>query len=1554
MAHTLLITVRANDVCHTHTFDGTMQSVLWLGPAARAAHDDAWCCIESGGPAVVLRAIADASIVLQSDPTRENNYVSLASDDECICYVRRADEIITIHVRPVRPGMSDFSVLRVTQDVEIEVGRGRASTVRYHNRLVSMRHARIRVRDGGFQVCDLQSANGTYLNGRRLVPAQPVELKPGDVVQILDVTMCVGKGLLCINHPEDVSFSRVDGLVPLEHETNELAGLRDGAHAVPSAEVTYVGDSHASGDEGHGERAPFYPAPRLTKSIHPLVLEVDDPPAKCEEDRQPALMQIGPSFLMGISSVFMAMSSISRMMAGDAVLQVAPSLAMAVAMVGGSVIWPLVSRSYTRKRTRRDEMLRAQTYVAYLDGIENVLARETEHQAQILAENRRPVVELLERAASLSPLLMNRTSVHDDFMELRVGIGDANVRAEVTWPKRRFTLVEDPMLDRVASLARNPPTLRNVPLAFNAAQHYVAGVLGERAQAWGFVRGLVVQACALYSYRDLKVMLVADERERQEWDFLDSLEHFYDARGAQRLVALHYAGMVELDQLIEAELAARAGERAEVLGDFGTYYLIVCANIALAERSEAIARIIKLRTNHGFSVVYVGRDLRDLPRECAYLIDLMPKGGIGLGISLDGADVAHDRRARMFERVDVSGTLAPFDPDVFVSREHARKFALNLARARLDAGERQQVMPESLRFLEMYEAGSVEHLNIGQRWAEHDASHSLQACVGVDGRGELAYLDLHENIHGPHALIAGTTGSGKSEFIITYVLSLCVTYAPTEVSFVLIDYKGGGLTGAFENERHRLPHLAGSITNLDGNAIRRSLVSLQSELRRRQRLLREACERTGESTMDIYKYLSFFRQGMLAQPLPHLFVVADEFAELKQQEPEFMEELVSAARIGRSLGIHLILATQKPSGVVDDQIWSNARAKVSLKVSDVADSREMLRRDDAASIVRPGMYYLLVGYNESFSCGQAAYAGSTYVATKQFEQRRDQMVELLDAEGIVVATQRVMPRSAIGKRSELDVVLEQIEECAKTTKCQAHPLWLAPVPALVTLADLRDRYGDVTPSGMTCVVGELDDPERQRKLRFEVDLACAGNVMMYGSPASDVDGLLAAMLFSLASNHGADSLWVYGIDAGPGELRALESLPQVGGMARSDDEERVNNLIRMLEQELLRRRNRCMEQKVDVSAFSHVVVTIANLGAFLDVFSSLEDRLVALTRDAPRYGMSFIVTAMAAGTPRMRLKANFGMAIVAMLNDEGDYATILGGDTRRVGLPHGERRGLVRIDKRILEFQGVRIAETRDEERALREALALRCEHEAPNLRAPAIPVLPEHVTYEHMEPGATRTDSRLVPVGFLREEVAPVFFDFGASNTMLVLGDDIEAIGSYLRGMCEAWGQMGREDVCFVDPQHVLGLVNDARVLQDADEVCSFVRELESGGACARVVVCTSIVQTMNSLPAEERAMFEAYVARERDAAERSFVFATEHWRTKGLYSDWYRVVSAYGNGVWAGSGFADQTTFRFARALPEYRQAQFSQDGFLVVRGSVKAVRLVEASFTHTKGGE
>ena len=510
--------------------------------------------------------------------------------------------------------------------------------------------------------------------------------------------------------------------------------------------------------------------------------------------------------------------------------------------------------------------------------------------------------------------------------------------------------------------------MSNAPVTCSLLNAPVLGVAGEGAET--FVQSLVLQLAALHSYDEVKLVFLAGGGE--EWSFVRLLSHTAgeDLR--------YYAGSETEAKALSSALERVLAERVEAEDwrkrrNSLPHYVVVAADIALAEKTGFFRRMLEDPSAVGFSCIALAASVEQLPKECSQVVRL-------------GADQAtlFDRKSTVTTHFQAEGT----------QRRDMAALAGILANLSIDSGKGNYTVPSVLTFLELYNAGKVEHLNALTRWKENNPVNSLQVPLGVEQDGETFCLDLHERAHGPHGLVAGMTGSGKSEFIITMILSMAVNYHPDEVAFILIDYKGGGLAGAFEDAEAgiRLPHLAGTITNLDGAAVYRSLVSIQSELRRRQAVFNRARQISGEGTVDIYKYQKLYRTGMVEEPVPHLFIISDEFAELKAQQPEFMAQLVSAARIGRSLGVHLILATQKPSGVVDDQIWSNSRFRICLKVQEKADSVEMLKRPDAAELRDTGRFYLQVGFNELFKMGQSAWCGAPYVPRDRCESKQDNRV----------------------------------------------------------------------------------------------------------------------------------------------------------------------------------------------------------------------------------------------------------------------------------------------------------------------------------------------------------------------------------------------------------------------------------------------------------------------------------------------------------------------------------------------------------------------------------
>lgn len=1499
-----LITLRQGNRLRTFPFDRMGRTVLWIGMDADADSQSSIASVETTEKGLLVRSLGGLTLVMPAK--RHELFDTVLVDDHSsvmvgICRNEERD-FASLYVRPYKQRHCSNLFMVFNGDAQIEIGREDTCDICYRNVYVSMHHARLLYEGGCFYVRDLRSGNGTFVNKEALVPYQQRLLTCGDVVQILDFWMVVGKNYLALYPVTNLMIS-----------PSLQKSCVDG-HALPCVDGTTYAEEHGL--------PRFYPAPWLLESMQAPSMSVDPPPERMEEEDESVLMQIGPSVLMGLSTVYMGSNVVSGIARGDDPSSMIPSICMMTAMLGTTIVWPIASNFYNRKRTHRKEMKRKERYVAYLDKVEGELRELAHNQARAQRKRYTSVGELLDRVLHRSPLLMNHLGGGTDFLCLRVGLQNKPIELHMKWPQRGFSITDDSLWDRLIALQDNQPLLNDVPSTVDLYKHFALGVIGPNGMAWEFLRGMLVQLCALYSYLEVKLVLFVDAGSKKEWEPFLYVPHIMDSQFETRLVATTPSGASRIDALLE-----------QTHKKIGVHYVVICTNTELLRHAKFLRCIVSGSANVGVSAVFMGEHLYDLPRECGYLIDLAFSEN-------DEGDYKENRTdgrqsACMFVRSEVGQTTTYFNPDIMVMAHDAWGFALGLARMRLGATAAYLHARASLGFLDLFLVGRVAHLDIAQRWKKNDASRSLAVPVGIGSEGALVEIDLHERADGPHGLIAGTTGSGKSEFIITLVLSLGVNFSPDEVSFLFIDYKGGGLAGAFDNDRYRLPHVAGTITNLDGSAIGRALVSLRSELRRRQRVLNDARAVTGEATMDIHRYLSLYRQGVVRDPMPHLLVIADEFAELKQQEPAFMDELMSAARIGRSLGIHLLLATQKPSGVINDQIWANARLKVSLKVSDAEDSREMIRRDDAALLKNPGSFYALIGYDEGFWGGQAAYAGNRYVEKDQFELKRDDEVGMTDDEGQTIASLRPQVHLPQEGESELNAVLAEVMRVANMESVAAHALWLPPLDAHISLEKLTALYASHELAERACIVGEVDDPMHQARHLLCVDFAQEGNTLIYGTQEADVEGLLRMLFVSFAQSHGVSSLWMYALDYGEGTLRVLEGHPCVGGVVGAAEEQRTSQLFRLVEAELELRR----QAGVTKSARKPLVMlAIANLPAFLEDQPTYEERLTSLARDAGRFGICVVATADGPSSVYSRLRASFGFVLPTILNDAGDYAYVLGAQVSMVP-PRQWRRGLVLQDEEVREFQGVMFGSSRDEEDACIQEYVKGIQ-ETPEHPVPPIPEMPSHVTRSTM---GRRPERLCLPVGYVKQTVCPLWASANECTSLLVAGNDRAALDAYAKGVIDVWSHDDAHMCCVVDIQRRLGSARHVRFAHDVAGFMSLLAAARDGHALPCVVLMVDAPLTIGQLPVDARMVFERMMANETESPF-TFVLLCEAWRLATLFDDWYRSAASRGNGVWIGGGFGEQTVFRLSRIPPAYANHTKPTDGFYVDAGRIQPVQLLE----------
>ena len=828
--------------------------------------------------------------------------------------------------------------------------------------------------------------------------------------------------------------------------------------------------------------------------------------------------------------------------------------------------------------------------------------------------------------------------------------------------------------------------------------------------------------------------------------------------------------------------------------------------------------------------------------------------------------------------------------------------------------------------MEMEHVGRVEQLNILNRWRTNDPTISLKAEIGIDEFGNVLALDLHEKYHGPHGLIAGTTGSGKSEFIITYVLSMCMNYSPEYVSFILIDYKGGGLAYAFENKTQGivLPHLAGTITNLDKADMDRTLVSIDSETKRRQKIFNEARDKLGESTIDIYKYQAFYRDGKVSEPLPHLFIICDEFAELKAQQPDFMDNLISVARIGRSLGVHLILATQKPSGVVNDQIWSNSRFKVCLKVQTTADSKEMIQRPDAAYIKQAGRFFLQVGYDEYFSLGQSGWCGAKYYPADQIVKEVDKSVNFIDDCGNYIKSIQAGNKIKIAAKGEqLPAIMNEIINISKKENLRARKLWLDNIPEKIYIDELAKKYNITpTPYEVKAIIGEYDAPEIQEQGLVEYELLEDENTIIYGLDSEEREMLLSTIIYYTCLNYSPEELNYYILDYGSESLRKFSSFPHMGGMVFAGEDEELKNLIKLIRNEIKERKkifaNYSGEYKNYIKNSNEKlplkVIIFNNYDSIYEANQDMYDYLPSLVRDSARYGIIFIFTANAINSVSNKIAQNFKNYYAFRLKDKLDYGTLFN-SRKRIEPRDMLGRGIIN-NEGLHEFQTASIIkdESNINEHMIEITKFLKEKYKE---IAEQIPTLPEKVTFDKVK--RKLKDLSSIPIGISKDELEIIRYNFTENVGTIITSNKLEYTKYFIMSLIYEFQSIKNTNIIYIDGRNknpeIKGLVKNYYNIE-FDKVTDMLLKyyeniVKENKKQNEILFISGIEKYISSLT--DKKIFENIIGLMKKTDNLKVIILDDVTKIKTLvYETWYTNTFSNSDAIWIGRGIMDQSLIK------------------------------------------
>lgn len=1071
-------------------------------------------------------------------------------------------------------------------------------------------------------------------------------------------------------------------------------------------------------------------------------IEVQQPPAKPNLQKKSLILTLVPTIVM------LAMTIVLRGIIGGGGTFVIYS---AVSMSMG-VIMSIVTCIQDKKNYKNEIKDREESYNQYIEDKEDQIQESRDNELK----NMRVINEALENSISevlsFGKRIFEKDVEDKDYLHVYLGIGTIKSENQVAFTKQEFVDLTDPISLLPEQLHDKYKFIENAPIVSDFNSSNGVGIVGERAELKQLLKNITLDLAIRHFYKDVKMVYLLTENFVDEFQWVRWIKNVNNEQlDVKNIVCDDESRNVLLENLyaILAEREMILNERKEYI--FTNQYVVFVINSSMI-RTYPVSKYIKNSTSYGFTFVFLEEYEENLPQGCSEIIRLSI-GEKGEAIkSINGNEIAEFTYPK-------------------ISDDIAETVALRLGAIYVDEISLEGQLTKNITMYELLGIMSVEDLELNQRWSKSQVYNSIAAPIGVKTGNEIVSLNISDKSggHGPHGLVAGTTGSGKSEILQTYILSVATLFHPYDVGFVIIDFKGGGMANQFAN----LPHLIGTITNIDGREINRSLLSIKAELVKRQEMFSEA------GVNHINDYIKLFKAGKVSKPMPHLIMIVDEFAELKSEHPDFMKELISAARIGRTLGVHLILATQKPAGVVDSQIWSNSKFKLCLKVQTKEDSNEVIKTPLASEIIEPGRAYFQVGNNEIFELIQSAYSGTNVPEGNDINEKTFSIYERnLWGKKKLLYTNKKKNKST-ESMSQLEAIVDYVDMYCKVSGIKKLPGIC--LPSLETVIKTEELDYDEKSVGYFVPIGVFDDPEQQRQGIVKLDVS-KENTYIVGSAQMGKTILLQTIAYGLIRKYTPEQVNIYIIDCGSMVLKIFEESHHVGGVVLSREDEKCKNLFKMLSTIIVERKkilsgkgvgNFASYLEAGLADLPMIVVMIDNMAAFKEYFPEEYDQINSLTREAQGVGISFIVTAAISNAMTYRMQANFGKKYVLNCNDSSEYSNVLGHCKQTPSEYPG--RGLFVLDKRILEMQVAIFGNSNKEaERSQELKEYIEQQNERYQKKAVPIPMVPDKLDLkaEMRKKTSLFRNTGIIPIGMDFDTVEHSLLDINQESSLALMGD--------------------------------------------------------------------------------------------------------------------------------------------------------------------------------------
>ncbi len=771
--------------------------------------DDTWCFSESEKYQVYFG--------------KQRGFLKKLQHNDTLQLVTSNRETFIIIVRHEKIEIETFQKYVLDKKQIIRIGWGKDNTIiLQRHSFISKEHLKIYYQGEEWFLQDL-STNGYYINGNR--GKKDCKLCFGDEIRIFDVEIYFLGSILAIRE-------------------SQIEGFSESFHLIEEENLKWITNILFAENKIEAKKF-FLRSSRITPAYEQTPFLIEGPPEPREQPKRSLFMTLGPSLTMALPMLlsFALMGRNPLMGAGM--------------FLGSSVIgafWAYMNLREQKKNVREEEENRVRKYKRYLQRKEAELKKIYEENTDIIRKMYPSATELTECPDKTS-FLWNRNRGHEDFLMVRLGTGNMAFQVPIQIPQERFRVLDDGLLHEPERIKKLYQELKKVPLGVDLRRHCVIGLVGgkQKEGVYPVLRNMIAQIAMANCYTDTKIVLIGNKEVFEDERLMNCvkwLPHFWDDGQSVRFMGDEPESISQTMNTVADILKNRRKESIQKRENIGfcPWIVVLVTDLSLIQNS----RWTDLLYNDSLAVTTVicAQDCKELPNECEYIIENDASSFCGMysvtAAKKDQKEITYD----VFEYTALE------------------RLVHQLASVRVPEREQESEIPEKLTFMEMYKAKNLLELNVSARWKHSKSYESIRVPIGMKQGGQICYLDIHEDQHGPHGLAAGTVGSGKSEVLQSYLLSLAVSFSPEDINFFIIDFKGGAMARLFE----KVPHMIGEISNLSGSAIRRAMVSIKSEIVRREDLFKEC------GVGKIYEYTKLYKNGEVSRPLPHFLIVIDEFA----------------------------------------------------------------------------------------------------------------------------------------------------------------------------------------------------------------------------------------------------------------------------------------------------------------------------------------------------------------------------------------------------------------------------------------------------------------------------------------------------------------------------------------------------------------------------------------------------------------------------------------------------------------------------------------------------